>query len=137
MKRREFLANTGRCLFSSLVLTPALFTPAMVVAQTDAKKYKIDIEIYESTRGYCNYGKHTKGQKLRYPQDWESICPYLKGRLSVFIEQLANGQTLPWTYAGTPYEKVINKGGITTEYVRRPDPSDKYVVAKIIRTQIQ
>jgi len=137
MERRDFFAKTGRCLFAGLALAPAVFKPSKVAAQLDEKKYKIDIEIYESTRGYCFKGNHTKGQKLKYPGDWDSICPYLKGSLSPFIEELAEGLTLPWTYAGTPYEKVINEGGITTEYVRCPDPSDKYVVAKIIRTQIR
>ncbi len=137
MERRDFLAKTGGCLLAGLVLAPEVSKPGMAIAQTDDKKYKIDIEIYESTRGYCYYGGHKKGQKLKYPRDWDGICPYLKGSLSVFIKYLANGETLPWTYAGTPYEKVINKNGITTEYVRCPDPSDKHVVAKITRTQIR
>ncbi len=137
MERRDFLTNAGRCLLAGAILAPAVFKTNKAEAQIDEKKYKIDIEIYESTRGYCYFGGHVKGQKLEYPRDWDKICPYLKGSLSVFIEQLADGQTLSWTYAGTPYEKVINKDGITTEYVRCPDPSDKYVVAKIIRTQIR
>lgn len=39
-------------------------------------------------------------------------------------------------FGGTTYEKIINKNGITTEYVRCPDPTGN-VVAKIIRTEIK
>lgn len=137
MKRRNLLTNGGGCLLASVLSVSGVLKTQKAVAQIDEKKYSIEIEIYESTRRYCKLGGHFKGQKLEYPKDWDRICPYLKGSLSVFIEQLADGQTLPWTYAGTPYEKVINQDGITTEYVRCPDPSEKYVVAKIIRTQIR
>jgi hypothetical protein len=42
---------------------------------------------------------------------------------------------LPWKYEGTPYEKVINPDGVTTEFVRCPDPTSN-LVAKIIRTRV-
>jgi hypothetical protein len=42
---------------------------------------------------------------------------------------------LPWTYSGTPYEKTIDPDGVTTEFVRCPDPSTA-VVAKITRTLV-
>jgi len=43
------------------------------------------------------------------------------------------GVTLSWKYANTPYEKVIDPKGVTTEFVRCPDPTSN-LVAKIIRT---
>ena len=52
-----------------------------------------------------------------------------------FIILLENNVTLGWKFEGTPYEKIINKDGVTTEYVRCPDPTGN-VVAKIIRTEI-
>ena len=55
--------------------------------------------------------------------------------MSEFIRVLEWGGTLPWKYENTPYEKVIDPDGITTEYVRCPDPTADLVV-KIIRTII-
>jgi hypothetical protein len=48
---------------------------------------------------------------------------------------LQRGVILPWKYEGTPYEKVIDANGITTEFIRCPDPTAN-LVAKIIRTRI-
>lgn len=42
---------------------------------------------------------------------------------------------LGWSYKGTPYEKVINKDGVTTEFVRCPDPTSAGVVLKITATK--
>ncbi|MFW9890466.1 MAG: hypothetical protein ACFFER_20010, partial [Candidatus Thorarchaeota archaeon] len=38
---------------------------------------------------------------------------------------------LGWSYKGTPYERLINKDGVTTEFVRCPDPTLAGVVLKI------
>lgn len=35
-----------------------------------------------------------------------------------FVRMLEMGVTLPWMYEGTPYQKVVDPNGITTEYVR-------------------
>ena len=134
MRRRDFLVKTG-CLFAGLAATPSLLRPEIAIAAEQKQKYKIEIEIYE-VNGFCYYGRHNKGDKFEYPKDWEKLCPYLRGSLLLFIRQLAAGETLPWRSAGTPYEKVINQDGITTEFVRCPDPSATNVVAKIIRTEI-
>ncbi len=48
---------------------------------------------------------------------------------------LNQGVTLGWKYEKTPYEKVIDPNGVTTEYVRCPDPTSN-LVAKIIRTKV-
>ncbi len=45
---------------------------------------------------------------------------------------MENGVKLPWTYKGTPFEKKMDPDAVSTEFVRCPDPSLKYV-AKIIR----
>ena len=42
---------------------------------------------------------------------------------------------MPWLYEGTPYQKVIDKDGLTTEFIRCPDPS-RAVVAKISRRRV-
>jgi hypothetical protein len=52
------------------------------------------------------------------------------------IRALESGGTLPWEYKGTPYEKVIDPDGVTTEYVRCPDPTASGIVMKITRTVI-
>jgi hypothetical protein len=47
------------------------------------------------------------------------------------------GGTLPWEYKNTPNEKVDEKDGITTEFVRCPDPTSAGVVVKLIRTKLE
>ena len=37
-------------------------------------------------------------------------------------------------YKGTAYEKQIDPDGVTTEFVRCPDPTDAGIVVKITRT---
>ena len=55
--------------------------------------------------------------------------------LNDFVRILESGGTLGWMYEKTPYEKVIDPNGITTEYVRCPDPTAN-LVAKITRTRM-
>ena len=75
------------------------------------------------------------GQKFRYPDDIGKICPWLLGSMDAVIQVLRFGGTLGWRYKGTPYEKVVNRKGVTTEYVRCIDPASG-IVMKIIRTEI-
>jgi uncharacterized repeat protein (TIGR04076 family) len=96
------------------------------------KGYQIDLEIYEARPdSWC----HKKGDKFKYPADWGKLCPWLRASLNEFVRLLENGVTLPWRYEGTPYEKVIDPEGVTTEYVRCPDPTSNLVV-KITRTRV-
>jgi uncharacterized repeat protein (TIGR04076 family) len=74
------------------------------------------------------------GQKFLYPDDVGRICPWLFNSMDPIIQVLRFGGTLGWEYKGTPYEKVINKNGVTTEYVRCIDPASGIVV-KLTRTQ--
>ena len=96
------------------------------------RRYKIDIEIFEARPdSWC----HKKGETFAYPADWGKLCPWLRASLNEFARLLENGVTLPWMYEGTPYAKVIDPDGVTTEYVRCPDPTSD-LVAKIIRTRV-
>jgi uncharacterized repeat protein (TIGR04076 family) len=96
------------------------------------KKYSIELEIFE---GNCPY--YTIGQKFTYPEDKGKICSWLMDSASAMIRVLQLGGTLPWTYSNTPYQKVIDPEGITTEYVRCPDPTSAGVVLKITRKKIE
>lgn len=142
MNRRDFVGTAGYGLATLLGASGAALSssakeqassPEKPVALPPRKFYRIDLEIYEArTDTWC----HKKGDTFRYPQDWGKVCPWLRGSLNDFIRILEFGGTLPWRYEGTPYEKVIDPDGITTEYVRCPDPTSNLVV-KIIRTRIE
>ncbi|NPE07350.1 MAG: TIGR04076 family protein [Asgard group archaeon] len=95
------------------------------------KKYKIELEIYESG---CPY--HKIGDKFSIPQDKGKICSWLYDSANTMIRILEYDGKLPWGYQGTPYEKIINKDGVTTEFVRCPDPTSAGVVLKITRTKL-
>jgi uncharacterized repeat protein (TIGR04076 family) len=76
------------------------------------------------------------GQRFVYPQDIGKLCPWLLGSLQNFIQALSHGGILDWTYEGTPYRKEIDPEGITTEFVRCPDPTAAGIVIKLIRTRL-
>ncbi|MGD8537784.1 MAG: hypothetical protein PVI66_03605 [Candidatus Aminicenantes bacterium] len=131
MNRRDFLGKTS-CGFAGLVAAPVLFGGGNTIGQEKRRKYKIDIEIYEARDDtWC----HKKGEKFEYPKDIGKICPWLLASMHDFIRLLEHGVTLPWKYEDTPYEKVIDPDGVTTEYVRCPDPTAD-LVAKITRTAV-
>ena len=93
-------------------------------------RYEFEVDIVEG-----NCGPHKAGQKIKYPDEKGKICPWLMDSMSGAIRVLEYGGTLPWLYKGTPYEKVIDPNGITTEFIRCPDPS-RVVVAKITRRRV-
>ncbi len=114
------------------------------------KRYAIELEIVEGnggqlrTDGACPdlakegicawmYGRYQVGQKFRYPEEMGKVCPWLLDSMTGMIRVLKYGGTLPWTYGGTPYEKTIDPDGITTEFVRCPDPTASGIVVKITR----
>ena len=131
MKRREFIGKTG-CGVAGMVSAPFWLHAVQEEEQPKRRKYKIDIEIYEAREDtWC----HKKGDKFEYPKDIGKICPWLLSSMHDFLRLLQNGVTLPWRYEDTPYEKVIDPDGVTTEYVRCPDPTAD-LVAKITRTLI-
>ena len=123
-------------------------------------RYKIEIEIVEGKGGplrkegdeivspdlakegicawmYRGDGQHSyrAGQKFAWPEDAGKLCPWLLDSLHSMIHVLRLGGTLSWMYAGTPYEKVIDPEGVTTEFVRCPDPTASGIVVKVIRTK--
>ena len=139
MKRREFIQRSGVGFGAGLAALSA--GVAAVGAQQPAQqnprqpqvvrpRYEFEIEIVE---GQC--GPHKAGQKLKYPDEKGKICPWLMDSMSGAIRVLEYGGTLPWMYTGTPYEKVIDPEGLTTEFIRCPDPS-RVVVAKISRRRV-
>ena len=126
-------------------------------------RYRIDIEIFEgkggqmrreggrtipldnpAREGICAWmyrgdglRSYQAGEQFAYPDDAGRICPWLLSAMDPLIQTLRYGGTLTWRYEGTPYEKVIDADGITTEYVRCPDPSASGIVAKLIRTKVE
>ena len=115
------------------------------------REYEIELEIFEGSsgdirldetrpdfakEGICAwmYGSYQVGQKFRYPDDLGELCPWLVDSLTGVIRALEHGGTLPWKYKGTPYEKVIDPDGVTTEFVRCIDPTESGIVIKVTRT---
>ena len=118
------------------------------------KNYTIDLEIFQGNSGQPkadgHYPDFTKegicpwmyerlqvGQRFRYPDELGELCPWLVDSMIGMIRALENGGELPWKYKNTPFEKVIDPDGVTTEYVRCPDPTASGIVVKIIRTVVE
>ena len=139
MDRRKFMGQAG-CGVAAFMAAAGLAEaqekdkpqapPPPPAAQR--RRYKLEVEIYEARPDtWC----HKKGDKFAIPAELGKICPWLQASLHDFLTVLSQGGTLPWKYEGTPYEKVIDPDGITTEYVRCPDPTSN-LVAKITRTKV-
>jgi uncharacterized repeat protein (TIGR04076 family) len=136
MDRRDFIGKAG-CVAVAFG-TAAGFadgqekaSPAAPPQPFKKERYTIKIEIFEARPDtWC----HKKGDTFAYPADWGKLCPWLRASLNELVRLLENGVTLPWMYEGTPYQKVIDPLGITTEFVRCPDPTSN-LVAKITRTR--
>ena len=92
-------------------------------------KYDIEIEIFRGL--HCDH--HTLGEKFNYPDDIGCLCPWLLDSISTMIRVLQFGGSLPWGYEDSEFEKMIDNNGISTEFVRCPDPTDAGVVVKITR----
>ena len=123
--------------------------------------YKIEIEIYEGKggslqkdgdriiypdivgEGICAWmyrvdgeKSYQVGQRFSYPQDAGKLCPWLLDSMHSIIHTLRFGGTLPWQYPHTPYEKLFDEDGVTTEFIRCVDPTESGIVVKVIRTQL-
>ncbi|MEW5982984.1 MAG: hypothetical protein AB1806_11535 [Acidobacteriota bacterium] len=142
MNRREFLACSSACLGAGAAglgiaaaaeaqQAPTAAQPSPQTPQPARPKYEFEVDIVE---GAC--GQHQAGQKIKYPEEKGKICPWLMDAMSGAVRVLEYGGTLPWLYKGTPYEKVIDPDGLTTEFIRCPDPS-RVVVAKISRRRVK
>lgn len=131
MERRSFLRKSG-CAAATFAAAPVVMNNIVEAQPQTRRRYKFEIDIYEARDdSWC----HKKGDKFVYPDDIGKICPWLLSSMWDFIRILQMGGTLSWTYEGTPYEKVIDPDGITTEFVRCPDPTAN-LVAKITRTAV-
>jgi uncharacterized repeat protein (TIGR04076 family) len=148
MNRREFLTCSGICAGAGVIGVslagpadaqqappPHPPTPAAQVdprvPQPVRRAYEFEIDIVE---GQCQ--PHKAGQTFKYPDEKGKICPWLMDSMNGAIRVLEYGGTMPWLYEGTPYKKVIDPDGVTTEFIRCPDPTDSGVVAKITRTKV-
>jgi uncharacterized repeat protein (TIGR04076 family) len=110
---------------------PAAIQPQLAPPR---RRYQIGIEIVECKAGKC--ARHTLGDKFAYPADQGRMCEWLQDSMSGAVRVLEYGGTMPWLYEGTPYKKVIDPDGVTTEFIRCPDPTDSGVVVKITRTRV-
>ncbi len=124
-------------------------------------RYKIELEIYEGQGGqlekdgdeiiypdvekegicawmYRGEGEESfrAGHTFAYPQEMGKLCPWLLDSLRGVVQALRFGVTLGWRYVGTPYENVLEPDGVTTEFIRCPDPTASGIVVKIIRTRL-
>jgi uncharacterized repeat protein (TIGR04076 family) len=130
--RRTFCGVAGTGAAGAIVL-PVVGGGDAAAAQ-ERRSYAFTIEIVEGIEGGCGPG-HGPGDVFEYPAQKGEICPWLMDSMDGFLRVLEYGGTMPWMYRGTPYEKVIDPDGVTTEFVRCPDPS-RTVVAKITRTRV-
>jgi uncharacterized repeat protein (TIGR04076 family) len=128
MDRRSFCGLAG----SGAIALPMVGAEGDAAAQ-QRRTYAFTIEIAECRPGGCARG-HKPGDVFAYPADKGRICEWLMDSMSTSIRVLQQGGTLPWLYEGTPYQKVIDPDGVTTEFIRCPDPTSG-LVAKITRTK--
>jgi uncharacterized repeat protein (TIGR04076 family) len=96
------------------------------------RRYTFEIEVVEGPKSRC----HKVGEKFAYPQDFGKLCGWLRDSMSGALRAMEWGATLPWTYKGTPYEKVLDPDGVTTEFIRCPDPTSAGIVVKITRRAV-
>jgi uncharacterized repeat protein (TIGR04076 family) len=145
MKRREFLSTcglAGAAVAGAAAPGDAQRPPAAPVSAAatqpqpapPGRRYRFEVEVVECKRGKC--AQHELGQKFAWPADRGRMCSWLLDSMSGAMRVLEYGGTMSWLYEGTPYKKVIDPEGITTEFIRCPDPTDSGVVAKITRTRV-
>jgi uncharacterized repeat protein (TIGR04076 family) len=133
--------------------TKSICGVSLVEKEDIVRAYVIELEIFEGNGGQLRtdgthpdlvkegicawmYGSFEVGQRFRYPEDLGELCPWLVDSLTGMIRALEHGGKLPWRYKGTPYEKVIDPDGVTTEFVRCPDPTASGIVVKVTRTAL-
>jgi uncharacterized repeat protein (TIGR04076 family) len=130
MKRREFIEKAGYGA-AGIAASPIAKPGANDTKSVVLRRYDMEVEVYEvGKKTRC----HKLGEKFKYPQDMGKICGFLASAMDPILTSLNSGAIYTWKYAGTPYEKVIDPEGVTTEYIRCPDPSEAGIVVKITRT---
>lgn len=137
MERRRFLTVCSLTGVAAAGAAAQAQPPAVPAQQPQLapprRRYRFDVEIVECKAGRC--AQHKLGDRFVYPADRGRMCSWLLDSMGAAIRVLEYGGTLPWLYEGTPYKKVIDPEGITTEFIRCPDPTDSGVVVKITRTR--
>jgi uncharacterized repeat protein (TIGR04076 family) len=139
MKRRRFLSTcglAGTALLGAAIAAEAQPKPVANQPQLvpPRRRYRIDVAIVECKAGKC--ARHQVGETFTYPADRGRMCEWLLDSMNGAIRVLEFGGTLPWLYEDTPYKKVVDPDGVTTEFIRCPDPTASGVVAKITRTKV-
>jgi uncharacterized repeat protein (TIGR04076 family) len=147
MNRREFFKCSGACAGAGAAAAALAGTAAARQAappQPAAQAVPADAQTPRPVRPRCAFTidivegtcpPHQAGQTFKYPDEKGKICPWLMDSMNGAIRVLEYGGTMPWLYEGTPYRKVIDPNGLTTEFIRCPDPS-RVVVAKISRRKV-
>jgi len=135
MRRREFFGRTGCCAAALAGTTAAAQDPTQPVVAPLRQRYTFEIEVVGPPKSLCH--AHKLGQRLAYPQDLGKICPWLRDSMSGFLRAMEWGAVFPWDYDGTPYKKVSDPNGITTEFVRCPDPTSSGIVVKVTRRAVK
>ena len=130
MDRRAFCGLAGSGAAGAVVLP--VVGPAGV---QERRVYAYTVEIMEGPEGGCGWG-HKPGDVIQYPAEKGQICHWLMDSMNGFLRVLEYGGSMSWMYRGTPYEKVVDPDGVTTEFVRCPDPTSG-LVAKITRTRVE
>lgn len=87
----------------------------------------------EGICAWMYYEGYQVGQTFKYPEDAGKLCSWVLDSLQSVVTTLEFGGTLPWRYAGTPYEKEIDLDGVTTEFIRCIDPTASGIVVKVKR----
>jgi uncharacterized repeat protein (TIGR04076 family) len=95
--------------------------------------YEIEIEIFKG-KGCAH---HRLGEKYKYPEDIGELCPWLLDSINSMVRVLQFGGSLPWEYKDTEYEKIRDTNGITTEFIRCPDPTDAGIVVKLTSKKLK
>jgi uncharacterized repeat protein (TIGR04076 family) len=98
-------------------------------------RYMFEIEVVDHRNSSCH--AHKVGQKYLYPRDLGKICQWLRDSMSGMLRALEWGAVFPWDYEGTKYQKVSDPDGVTTEFVRCPDPTPNGIVVKITRRAVK
>ena len=139
MARRRFLSACGvaGAGLAGGGAAPSAQAPPPVASRQPRparRPYRIDVEVVECKAGRC--AQHQLGEKFAWPADRGRMCSWLLDSMSGAVRVLEYGGTMPWLYEGTPYQKVIDPEGVTTEFIRCPDPTASGVVVKITRTKV-
>jgi len=140
MKRREFIQLLGAGIGASprRVCLSARPPPA-----SSSRPRRIPVSLRSpgpatSSRSRSSRASavpHKAGQKLKYPDEKGKNLSVADGQHEWRGSRPRVWRDAAVMYTGTPYEKVIDPEGLTTEFIRCPDPS-RVIVAKISRRRV-